>query len=133
VGSPEEGQTVTSSHSLCKTRTRQPAEVLAAAPMQSSDGRNSSRHIAYSRPPKMTEDQLLDQLTELKRIRRNALRRMRKVYSGDHPCAERARNPAFDAAYRTMEKATAKYSIIADQINLLRDRAAMKKALGEPP
>jgi hypothetical protein len=60
---------------------------------------------------------LTDQLVVLRKIRRSTIRAERKIYYGSHPCAERARNPAFDAACIATEKATADCNEIIDKLN----------------
>jgi hypothetical protein len=74
-------------------------------------------------------DELLEQLAQAKKVRRNAIRKMRRIYYGAHPCAERDKNPAFDAACLAAERATSDYNTIVDQINQERQR----RECGEPP
>jgi hypothetical protein len=67
----------------------------------------------------MTESQaaLESELSDAKNVRSAAIRAMRKIYHGHEPCAERAKNPAYDAAHTAAEKATADCNVIIDQIN----------------
>jgi hypothetical protein len=65
----------------------------------------------------MTDEELL---IAARKVRRNVIRAERKIYYGHEPCAERTRNPRFDAAATATEKATRECNVIIDRINASR-------------
>jgi hypothetical protein len=70
----------------------------------------------------MTADEklLIADLMAAKKVRSAALRRQRRIYGGYHPCAVRAVDPDFDAAWRRHGAATDHHNKIADRINKSR-------------
>jgi hypothetical protein len=71
-----------------------------------------------------TEQADLDLLASLKKVRRNAIRAMRKIYYGHEPCSERAKNPRYNDAVRLTEKANADCNVVIHRINARRDAMA---------
>jgi len=72
---------------------------------------------------------LLEQLANARKANRDAIRRVRSIYYGMHPCAERDANPAFDAACSVAEKARDDCNVIIDEINRLRQERRQRGEL----